>query len=361
MKEKRILVTGAGGSGGSNFISSLRLEKDENFYIVGCDIKKEIFELTEGVQKKYILPAAEAPDYFDKLNRIIEKENIELVHCQSEQEVWAIAHNLDKVKAKTLFPDKEMLEITYDKSKLNEVLKKNGIKVPRSYHIKSREDIQKAFDVLLKEQDRVWLRATKGGGSRGALPVNTMLQAEGWIDYWMTMRGLEYSDFMICEFLPNKEFAFQSIWYNGEVVTSMARERVVYLFGHLFPSGQSSSPSVAKTVHRDDVNALATKAIKAVDPKATGVFCCDIKEDVNKEPCVTEINTGRFFTTSNNFSTAGINMPYYYILMGLGLKDQIPADLPQYNGIPAGWYWVRMMDMGYKLVKGEEWSSIEDY
>jgi carbamoyl-phosphate synthase large subunit len=136
----------------------------------------------------------------------------------------------------------------------------------------------------------------------------------------------------------------------------MVRQRIEYLFGHLFPSGQSSSPSIAMTVHREDVNELATKAVLSIDKKATGIFCVDIKENVRGIPCVTEINAGRFFTTSINFSTAGLNMPYYYVLMGLGLKNKLPK-LPQYNGLPAGWYWIRLTDMGEKLVKGEKWHS----
>jgi hypothetical protein len=358
MKQKRILVTGAGGSPGANFIASLRLVKDDDLYIVGADINKFHMELTEGVDARYILPTADSPDYFDKLNSIVEKEKIDFIHSQPEQEVWAISHNLDKVKTKTLFPKKETLEITYDKSELNRILKSNGMSVPRAYHIKNKEDIQKALDEFLKDQDRVWLRAKSGGGSRASLPINSMLQAEGWIDYWIKRRGLKYDDFMISEFLPGAEFAFQSIWYDGELITSMVRQRVEYLFGHLFPSGQSSSPSIAKTVHRDDANELGTKAVLAVDPKATGIFCVDIKENKDSVPCVTEINAGRFFTTSINFSTAGLNMPYYYVKMALEGRESLP-DIPKYNGIPVGWYWIRLTDMGYKLVKGEKWTSKE--
>lgn len=356
MTKKRILVTGAGGAPGANFIASLRLVKEEIFYIVGADTNKYHLELTEGVDAKYILPPTDSPDYFEELNKIIELEKIDFVHSQPEQEVWIIAHNKERVKAKTLFPKPETLKITYDKSALNKLLQNNKINVPRAYHIYNKKDIKKALDYFLKDQDRVWLRAIRGGGSKASLPINTLLQAEGWIDYWIKIKGLRYEDFMISEFLPGKEFAFQSIWYGGKLLTSMVRERIEYLFGHLFPSGQSSSPSIAKTVHRNDVNELATKAVLTVDPEATGIFCVDIKENKDGIPCVTEINAGRFFTTSINFSTAGLNMPYYYVLMGLEGVEALPK-LSPYNGLPAGWYWLRLTDMGYKLVKGEKWTS----
>lgn len=355
---KRILVTGAGGAPGANFIASLRLVKEEDFYIVGADMSKYHIELTEGLDAKYILPATDSLDYLDKLNEIIRREKIDFVHSQPEQEVSFISQNKNKINAKTFFPKPETLAITNNKAVFNQLLQKNNLHVPKAYHIQSESDIQIAFDDLLRFQDRVWLRATHGAGSKASLPVNTMLQATGWIDYWTKMRGLTISDFMISEFLPGGEFAFQSIWYEGELITSMVRKREEYLFGSLFPSGQSSSPSVAITVHRDDINELATKAIKLVDPKASGIFCADIKENKEGTPCLLEINAGRFFTTSNNFSTAGLNMPYYYVKMALDGRESLPK-LSQYNGIPAGWYWIRLMDMGYKLVKGEQWTSIK--
>lgn len=355
---KRILVTGAGGAPGANFIASLRMVKEEGFYIVGADINKYHLELTKDVDAKYILPAADSPDYLDKLNSIIEREKIDFVHSQPEQEVWKISTNKEKVVAKTLFPKPETLSITTNKAEFNKLLQKNGLHVPKAYHLKSETDIQVALDDLLRYQDRVWLRAIRGAGSRASLPVSTVLQAMGWIDYWTKMKGLQISDFMMSEFLPGGEYAFQSIWYEGELITSMTRKREEYLFGNLFPSGQSSSPSVAITVHRDDINELVTKTIKLVDPQATGIFCADIKENKDGIPCLLEINAGRFFTTSNNFSTAGLNMPYYYVKMALDGRESLP-ELPKYNGIPAGWYWIRLMDMGSKLVKGEQWTSTE--
>lgn len=353
MQQKRILVTGVGGSGGTNFVASLRLIKDEDFYIVGTDTRNYFLELASNVDKKYLLPRADEPGYLDKLNAIIEKEKIDFLHCQSEEEVWMISNNKEKIKAKTMFPNKETLKTTYNKATLNKALSEEKISVPKALHITSKEDIETAIKTLKGKNEKVWLRAIRGGGSRASLPVYNVKQAEGWIDYWRSYKGLEYQDFMISEFLPGKEFAFQSVWYKGELVTCMARERVEYLFGYLFPSGQSSSPSVAKTVHREDVNNVGTQAVQTVDPNATGIFCVDIKENVDGIPCVTEINAGRFYTTSINFSTAGLNMPYYYVKFGLG--EQIPA-VPQYNGIPAGWYWIRMIDMGYKLVKGDQWT-----
>lgn len=355
MSKKRILITGVGGSAGANFIKSLRMSKDD-FFLIGTDVNKYHLELVEGLDKKYIVPPATSPIYIDKLNRLIVLEKIEFVHPQPDIEVRVLGSNRKKIKAKTLLPANKTIQSCQDKMELNKQLEKKNIPVPQSFHLKNKNDLNLALKNLLKNHEQVWLRAIKGAGSKASLPIKEIEQGDQWIRYWVTMKGLKYTDFMASEFLPGKEFAFQSIWKDGRIVTSQARIRAEYVFGNLTPSGQSSSPSVAVTVHREDVNEIATNAIKAIDKKATGIFCVDMKENKQGVPCITEINCGRFFTTNNFFSAAGSNMPYFYIKMAYG--EKLPP-LRKYNAIPEGLYWVRMIDMGYKLVKGEKWSSKE--
>lgn len=351
---KRILVTGAGGSAAHNFIDSLKLA-EEKFYIVGVDTKPYHLELSP-VDKRYIVPRADNPDYIKVVNQIIEKEKIELIHAQPDVEVTVLSKNREQIKSKVYLPADEVLDKFADKMLSNQLWAKAGVKTPEAYHITSKESLIESTNKLMKNHSKVWLRATRGAGSKASLPVINAEDACAWVEYWRTMKGLDYSDFMVSEFLPGKEFAFQSIWQDGKLITSQARERVEYIFGHLTPSGQSSSPSIAKSVHRDDVNKMATKAIQAVDSKANGIYCADMKENDKGEVCLTEVNAGRFFTTSNFFAHAGSNMPYYYVKMAYG--ESLP-ELPQYNAIEKDLYWVRMIDMGYKLVKDGKWSISE--
>lgn len=349
---KRILVTGAGGPAASNFIKSLRMAP-EKFYIVGTDINYYHLELSD-VDKAYIVPPVSSPDYLKHLNQLIKKEKIELVHPQPDVEVVFISENRAKMNAKTFLPSKKTIKICQHKFETYKILKRNKVPVGESYLIKNEQNLKSALKKLLKDNEKVWLRATKGAGSRASLPIKYFEHAKAWIDYWMKMKGIGYGNFIVTEFLPGKEFAFQSIWDNGKLITSQARERLEYLFGNITPSGQTSTPSVAKTVHRNDVNRIATDAIKAIDRNATGVFCVDLKENKEGVPCITEINAGRFFTTSNFFSEAELNMPYYYVKLAFG--EKLPK-LKKYNPLPKNLYWVRQIDMGYKLVKGKKWKS----
>ena len=349
---RRILVTGAGGSPAANFVHSLRLAP-EPFFVVGSDTGKYHLELAP-VDARYLLPRAEDPGYLDELNALIEAEGIEVVHPQPEQEVLALSRQAAQVRARTLLPRPETVEVCQDKERFAARIAEAGLPAPEFARAESEEALRDATARILKRRELAWVRAVRGAGARASLPVSTPDQAAAWVQYWVDRRGLDVADFMVSEFLPGREFAFQSVWLDGRLVTSAARERLEYVFGHLMPSGQSSSPSVARTVHREDVNELATKAVEAVDPQATGVFCVDLKEDADGRPLVTEINAGRFFTTSNFMAEAGANMPYQYVRLAYG---EDVNGLPRYDAVEEGLYWVRMIDMGYKLVREGEWTD----
>lgn len=354
---KRILVTGAGGSASYNYIESLRNNPDkEKFYIVGADVSPYHIELAN-VDKRYILPKISDANYIDKLNSLIKKEQIDFLHIQPDSELYFISEHRNLIATKMLLPSHEMVSICQNKMELTVLLKKADVNVPEAYFIRSKKELRVAMDVLLKTNEKVWVRAIRGAGSKAALPVKKYAQAKMWIEYWKEMQGLGYGDFMVSEFLPGKEYAFQSFWMNGKLLMSQARERVQYIFGNLTPSGQSSSPSVAVTVVNQEVNDVASRAIRAADPSATGVFCVDLKTDKNGKVMVIEINAGRFFTTSYFFSQAGINMPYYYTKFGLG--EKVAIDSKPFDNLEAGIYWVRMIDMGFTLIKDKQWTSIK--
>lgn len=354
--KKTILVTGAGGSAAYNFIHSLKIAK-ENIDVIGVDTNKEHLALSNADFKYLVPPNSNKNKYIEALNSIIEKHNVDLVHPQPDPEVYFIGKNRHLINTRTFLPSLETIENCQNKLKAINIFKRNSVRVAESYLINNENDLIKSFNKLKNKHQKIWIRATKGAGSKAALPVTELEHAKFWIDYWEKNKSLGYGNFMASEFLPGKEFAFQSIWKNGKIITSQARERKEYVFGNLTPSGQSSSPSVAVTVNRDDINEIATKAILSIDKKATGIFCVDIKENSDGKPCIIEINPGRFFTTSNFFSVAGCNMPYYYLKLALG--EKLP-DIKQYNALKQNLYWLRIIDMGFKLIDNK-WDIDETY
>ncbi len=350
MTMKRILVTGAGGNAARNFVASLRMA-EEPFHIVGVDTNPFHLACAE-VEARRLVPRCDDPGYLDALRSVIARERIDLVHPQPDVEVAFLSEHRAEIPARLMLPSEAAVRTCHDKLACNRVLDAAGVPVPASYAIRDYADLPDLTDALRAKSEKIWVRAVRGAGSRAALPVRTGAEAEGWIRYWAANKGLAPSDFMVAEFLPGKEFAFQSLWHRGALVTSMARERMEYLFGNLMPSGQSSSPSIARTVHRDDVNDVSVRAVRAVDAEPHGVYCVDMKENASGVPCVTEINLGRFFTTSNFFSAAGCNMPYYYVRLAFG--EDLP-EMPAFNPLDADLYWVRGVDRTPRLFRGDAW------
>jgi carbamoyl-phosphate synthase large subunit len=332
---KKLLVTGSGGSAATNFIRSLRLS-GEKFYIVGADSSKYHAQLSQA-EVTYLLPDCHDKDYLNKLSDIVKKEKIQLIHCQPDPEVKYLSDHRSKFKGKVYLPSKKAVDIAQDKFAFYKVMRDAHVPVPLTYKVQNPFNLEK---ILEQHNCKLWLRAGQGAGSLAALPVQTFGLAFNWIEYWCT-KGLSWDDFIISEFLPGKEYAFQSLWENGKLITSAARQRIEYLFQNRMPSGQSSTPTVAKSVHNLMVNAVATKAVIALDKNATGIFCVDLKEDKQGIPNVTEINVGRFFTTSYFFAKAGSNMPYYYVKMAFG--EKIPHQ-PQYDAVPKDYCWIRQID-----------------
>ena len=346
---KRILCTGAGGPAGINFVKSIEFGP-EKMIIVGTEANKHYLHLAP-TKKKYLVPISKDPNYVDRLNEIISKEQIEFLHAQPDVEVEAVSENREKIQANVFLPSKKAVRACQDKLESASVWKRKGVPVARTMGIHNERDVDKAFEEFGYP---IWIRARRGAGGKGSTPANNMETAASWIRYWKS-RNVTW-DFIAQEHLPGRNIAFHSLWKDGELVVSMARERVEYIYPYLAPSGIMGTPSVQRTVHDEAVNKISTDAVLAIDSRFNGIASVDLKENREGVPCVTEINPGRMFTTSFFFSYASMklrvdfagNIPYLYVR--LGFKETVP-ELPKYNILPNDVYWIRHMDAPARLVK----------
>lgn len=346
---KRILITGAGGPAGVNFTKSLKIAP-EKMRLVGTEANQHYGSLAL-TDKMHFVPEADDPDYIDEIEEIIEKEKIEFVHPQPDIEVKAISENREKLNASTFLPSKTAVRICQDKLESAKKWKRRGIPIAKTFELKSESDVKRAFEEL---GSPLWMRAKMGAGGRGSTPANSLETALSWINYWKS-RNMKWQ-FIAQEHLRGRNIGFHSLWKEGKLVTSMARERLQYIYPRLAPSGITGTPSVQRTIHDDKVNEVATEAVRAIDPEFNGIACVDLKENDKGIPCATEINAGRMFTTSFFFSYTSkklfknchANFPYFYVK--LGYKELIP-NIPKYNILPEELYWIRHIDAPARLVK----------
>jgi biotin carboxylase len=349
---KRILITGAGGPAGVNFAQSLKLAH-KKILLVGTEANAYYAALA-ATDQVYVVPTAQVPDYIERINEVIRKENLEFVHPQPDAEVLAISENRERVQAEIFLPSRKTVRICQDKFSSAALWKRKGIPVARTLKVNDTADVKKAFAEL---GSPLWIRARRGAGGRGSTPADNLQTALSWIRYWRS-RQPDWK-FIAQEHLQGRNIGFHSVWKDGELVTSMARERLQYIYPNLAPSGITGTPSVQRTIHDDKVNDIATHAVLAIDSDFTGIACVDLKEDRDSTPCVTEINSGRMFTTSFFFSYASnkllgnhtANFPYLYVT--LAYRERLPT-LPKYNILPENLYWIRHIDAPAKLLKDGE-------
>ena len=352
---KRILITGAGGPAGVNFTLSLKLVETDTIYTVGTDINKYHLLMAK-TDKCLLVPRATDKDYLETINQIVSREKIQLVYPQTDIEVRIVSENREKIPANVFLPSKRTVRICQDKLETVETLKRNGIPVPETIDVEEERDLHRAFEELGKP---LWVRATRGAGGKGSAKVSSVEAASAWINYWKSRD--EKLKFIAQEYLPGRNLAFHALFRGGELVTSMARERIEYIYPEISPSGITGTPSIQRTIHSEMVNEVAEEAVLAIDPDYDGIASVDLKEDSEGTPRITEINPGRTFTTSYFFSYAGkllykklsmpvswfANLPYLYLK--IAYREEIPS-LKKYDILPPNIYWIRHIDIPAKIL-----------
>jgi len=301
MPKIKVIITGAGGGGANNIISTIK--EREKYTLIGFDISK--FKVARAnVDFRFVVPPASSSDYVTEITKIIKEIKPDLIIPTNDPEVEKLSEYRDKLGTELFFPDHDSVSLCLNKWDFHNFAIKNEIRVAETYHVKSIGDVDSIFSNFNSEL--LWCRAIKGAGSKGATKVKDPEQAKWWIRYWNEMRGMEISDFTISEFLPGKDFACQSTWKNGKLILMKAAERLSYIEAASRPSNMSSSPELAKTVYDEKLFDFCIDVInKLSGGNAHGNYDIDIKMNSNNQFCVTEINIGRFFMITNLFNLSG--------------------------------------------------------
>lgn len=332
----RVLVLEAGSAPGNNLIRSLRAGA-ASLTVIGCNTSRFFLKKSEA-QRNYLLPVS-TEDFPSALRAIVRAERVDLVIPTNDGDVARLARLRGRLGCRTLLPGRKLLERCRDKYVLTQFLRSRGIPAPETYAIEDPSQIRRIFRQF-GTPERLWCRVRAGSGSYGAIPVRTPEQVRGWIAFWEGMRGVPRGAFTLSEYLPGRDYCVQCLWHKGRLVLAKMAQRITYLDTGS-PSGRSSMPALAKTVHDPYVIDVCARAVRAVDPKASGVLFVDLKESAKGDPCITEINAGRFATMTNIHDLAGRhNMALTYVRLALGKKVAIPHAYDYAEGF----YLVRSVD-----------------
>lgn len=351
MSKHKILLTGAGSGGGENLIRSLRAGSVP-LEIYGSNMDEHVLARS-GADKKVYLPSAGKEEYTEALARVVRREGIELVIPNNDTEVGRLSQDRERIPCTVFLPPKDTVTVCQDKLQMHRIFEGAGIAQASYRGLESLDDIE-AFMADFP-CDRYWIRPRRGSGSMGATWIEKPHQAKAWIGLWMELRGLRLNDFIISEFLPGRDYAFQSVWKDGRPVVAKLVERLVYFLGRNRLSNMSSTPAVAKTLRDDDALETIFKAIHAVAGTPHGNFCLDLKGRSEGTMCVTEFNIGRFCMITPIFDMTGkYNTAEMHVRAALGLDISVddPIDIEE------NCYLLRDLDTPPTILREAEFNRI---
>jgi hypothetical protein len=328
----------------------------KNIRLAGTDVDKTSIELNGWIDRAYQLPSANSSRYLLRLNKVIKKDRVEMIFPQPDSEVGRLSRDRDLVRAAMFLPDHEAVRVCQDKYEaLSRWFKKGLRKEPIVLSPRSRRTRQ----ILRGVTFPCWVRARQGAGGSLSCLARGWRSVEHWIDYHWE-EGLK-TDFVVEEYLPNRDFCFMSMWDQGKLVASMVRERLSWV-GHRI-DGAGGTSKLNRVVHSNKVNVNALEAISAVSKKPHGIFCVDLKGDRRGIPRPTEINC-RFTTNVHYLTLASLrlghpewNFPWLAARICLG--EKIPST-KTLNALPANLWFTKNTDMGFTMVEDERWRA-ENY
>jgi carbamoyl-phosphate synthase large subunit len=188
--------------------------------IIACDID----ELAPGlhhVDKPYIVPRTDSPDYIPALQDICRRERVSIVFPLSDGDVSVLASNRDAIQetgARLMLPSEEAVKIVRDKWLTTQFFRRLGIATPCSWLPKAFDPASASYPVFIKPRD--------GSASVNSFVAHNQDEARFF---------LEYVPFpIIQERLPGPEITTDiACGFDSEVLGIVSRQRIAVRSGEV--------------------------------------------------------------------------------------------------------------------------------
>src|SRR3989454_9481328 len=179
MAKKRILVTGAGGIAGVNFVRAIRASRRE-YYVAGTDHSKYYIQFPD-LQARYLTPRHDDQNFVGRVSEIARKEGVEFIHPQPSSEALVLSSRRRELPASGLLPPPKVMSVAQDKLETQKVLAASGVAVARTRTVRRVSDVEGLFKAM---SSPLWIRARHGGGGRLSLLCGSPQEANNWISLW---------------------------------------------------------------------------------------------------------------------------------------------------------------------------------
>ncbi len=304
---KTILITGIGGPTPRSIAKTIR-EKFPDSRIIGIDANPKAlgFFMPDLIHKYYVAPKVYEPAYWPFINNLISSERINMAFVQPELEVvgWGENYNLKgSYPCPVLIPPFELASILMDKAKMADVLKDTEF-IPKTIKVSQANPMFQVVESSIGFP--CWIRATKGSGGLGALKLGDLNSYKSWL-----FINSDIQEFTVSAFLPGRHLATQMLYYKGEYIKGGSLECVEYIMASIAPSKVTGNTSYGRFINEDKILEFCNSCIEYISDQlnvlANGVLSFDLKEDVDGNLKVTEINI-RHMAYTGVMATVGFDL-----------------------------------------------------
>src|SRR3989475_13288195 len=180
MAKKRILVTGAGGIAGVNFVRAMRASRRE-YYVAGTDHSKYYIQFPD-LQARYLTPRHDDQKFVGRISEIARKEGVEFIHPQPSSEALVLSARRRELPASVLLPPPKVMTVAQAKLETQKVLVAAGVAVARTRTVRRVSDVEGVFKAL---GSPLWVRARHGAGGRASPLCSSPGGAYHWFSLWL--------------------------------------------------------------------------------------------------------------------------------------------------------------------------------
>ena len=348
----KILVTGVGGPTPCSFVRAVMWyggEMAKQFEFIGVDCNPLAYGLynKELFSQSFVVPRADSEVYWDAINQIIDKFDIDGAVVLPEIEVieWSKnVHRLNKA-IKVHLPDHRLATELVNKHQLHVMLKGTTF-IPKYYQLNPGNYVYD--DLVNAVSDLFWVRSTEGSSGLGSLKIENGDALAQWISI-----NPGVSEFIATEYLPGRNMACKMLYFNGKLLRTACAERVNYIMSKVAPSGITGNTSFGRLINEPGLVDISTRTLElistAVGSSLNGIFTVDFKEDANGSPKITEINI-RHVAFTSSIAAGGANIPMD-TLKALFFEDPEIMETIHYE-YPKGLIFLRDV-AGYPIVMEE--------
>lgn len=329
LRNIRVFITGAGAPGAPGIIKSLRKITERKIEIFGGDAKPDNSVGAGLLDKLFLIPFPESPDFIEKVLHICVSEKIDVIIPLVTRELSLFAANkklFSKNGISVSVSDPEPLNTANNKYLLMKFCRENRIPVPSFHLVKSLEEFRMAAGKLGYPSEKICFKPPVSNGLRGfriiedgqdrlfslinEKPNNIYISFDEFISICNSAKT--FPELLLMEYLPGEEYSVDVIVDNGRFISAIPRSRDHIKMGISF---------VGTVIKDAEIIEFSRQLVEGL--KLNGNIGLQFKRDKNGIPKIIESNP-RVQGTIVLCTAAGENMVYEAVKLGLGEEPPVP-------------------------------------